>query len=121
MYGLIAVAIIEASVTALLIWLAVRRGASFQRSLVLIALPIPLLVCAAWGLIFWIPPGSASRADWVVNAIGVFAYGSIVVGAVVTLIAKGFRIPTAIFALLQVPATFFIAFLTIMEVTGNWI
>jgi hypothetical protein len=112
---------IEALVTAAFIWLAQRVGATFRQSMILVALPIPLLVCAAWGAIFWVSPATTSRPSWVVDALGVFFLTSIALGVAIIVLAKGFRIPAAAFAVVQVPATLLIAFFATMEVTGSWI
>lgn len=56
-----------------------------------------------------------------VNALGVFFLSSIVLGIAIIVFAKGFRIPTAAFAAIQVPATLLIALFATMEVTGSWI
>ncbi len=112
---------IEALVTAAFIWLAQRVGATVRRSLILMALPIPLLVCAAWGAIFWISPATTSRPPWVVDALGVFFLSSIVLGVATIVYAKGFRISTTAFVAIQVPATLLIALFATMEVTGSWI
>ena len=111
----------EALIAAAFVWLAQRGGATLRQSLILLALPTPLIVCAIWGAIFWVSPATTSRPLWVVDALGVFFFSSIALGVAITVLAKGFRIPAAAFALLQIPATLLIAFFATMQVTGSWI
>lgn len=125
MVGFSIILVLEALLTALAMFIARRLGAPVLRSRLLILLPVPLLACAAWGLVFAISPASPApsppRPAWIVDAIGAFAFGSLAAGLLVTSLARGFRIPAGIFSLLQVTATFFVAFLVIMQVTGTWL
>ena len=85
---------------------------------------VPPLVCEIWGRVFGVDPRSPPQVPhpaWVVDALSAFFYASIVIGLAVIVFAKGYRIPAAIFALPQIPLTYFIGLLGVMQVTGVWL
>lgn len=110
---------------ALVVYLG-ARWAGLRPSLAQVALMLasaaPPLIDAILGQAFGVEPGSFSHAPaWVVPALSGFFYASMVIGAAVVVFAKGYRIPMAAFALPQVPLTWMVGFLGVMQVTGVWL
>ena len=110
---------------ALVLYLAARwaglRPLPAQIALVLTS-AAPPLIDGILGQVFWVEPGSASNAPaWVVPALSVFFYTSMIISLAVVVFAKGYRIPAAAFALPQIPLTWMVGFLGVMQVTGVWL
>lgn len=116
--------ILEASL-ALVIYFVARwlglRPRAIQIPLVAASAAAPVFD-ATLDQIFWIEPGARPiHPTWVVGALGGSFYASIVISLAVIVLAKGYRIPAAVFALPQIPLTWLVGFLAVMGVTGNWI
>lgn len=121
MFGLV---LIEALLGAAIYLMARRFGKrpSLSQISLLFASAAPPLFGGVWGLIFWVEPGSsAENPAWVVHALSVCFYGSIVATVAAIVFSRGYRIPTAAFALPQIPLAWGVGFLGIMQVTGSWI
>ena len=101
-------------------WTGLRPRA-IQFPLVL-ASALPPLFDGALGEMFRINPGAQPvHPAWVLDALWYAFYASIVLGLAAIILAKGYRIPAAMFALPQIPLTWLLGFLGGMQVTGNWI
>jgi hypothetical protein len=116
--------LIEA-VWALVVYLA-ARWASLRPRPALIALMLasaaPTLIDGILGQVFGVEPSSPSNAPaWVVPALSVSFYASVVISSAVVVFAKGYRIPAAAFALPQIPLAWVVGFLGVMQVTGVWL
>jgi hypothetical protein len=101
-------------------WAGLRPRA-IQVPLVL-ASALPPLFDEALGEMFRIDPGARPiHPAWVPDALWYAFHASIGLGLAVIVLAKGYRIPAAVFALPQIPLTWLLGFLGGMQVTGNWI
>ncbi len=101
-------------------WTGLRPSA-IQVPLVL-ASALPSLFDGALGEMFRIDPGAQPiHPAWVLDALWYAFQASIVLGLTAVIFAKGYRIPAVVFALPQIPLTWLLGFLGVMQVTGNWI
>jgi hypothetical protein len=101
-------------------WAGLRPRA-IQVPLVL-ASALPPLFDGVLGEMFRIDPGAQPiHPAWVLSALWYAFYVSIGFGLAAIILAKSYRIPAAVFALPQIPLTWLIGFLGVMQVTGNWI
>ena len=117
--------VVAEAVLAVVIYLATRwiglRPRPIQIPLVL-ASALPPLFDEAVGGMFRLHPGAQPvHPAWVLDALWYAFYASIALGLTVIVLAKGYRIPAALFALPQIPLTWLLGFLGVMQVTGNWI
>lgn len=116
---------LEAVWGATIYFLARKKGLrpSLPTLLIYLAPAIPAIVANAWGAHFWVEPGTstADRPAVISDMLSYCFYASIVLSVGAPLIAKGYRIPTAIFALPQIPVAWLVGFLGVMQVTGVWI
>lgn len=110
---------------ALAVYLAARAAGLRPRPaqiVLMLASAAPPLIDGTLGQAFGVEPGSPSNAPaWVVPALSAFFYASIVISSAVVVFAKDYRIPTAAFALPQIPLAWMVGFLGVMQVTGVWI
>lgn len=117
--------ILMEAILALVIYLAARWFGLRPRPtqiLLVLASATPPLFDAALAEMFGIKPGARPiHPAWSVGALGGAFYASIVISLTVVVLAKGYRIPAAAFALPQVPLTWLVGFLGVMEITGSWI
>lgn len=116
---MLAAILIELGMTFLAVRVALWRGASWRSALLLLLIPAPAFFLMIWGAIFAakdnMPP---QHAPWVTDVVQAQFWSTPVIGLLVVAIAKNSRVPAAIFTLLQTPMTIFIAFITMMVVTG---
>lgn len=81
-------------------------------------------VGAVWAQVFSVDPNALpanARPGWVVEMFSYLFYASIVAGVAVPVLSKGYRAPSAAFALPQIPLTFAIGFGGVMAVTGVYL
>lgn len=111
----------------LIIYLTARRmGLRPSSATIILAFSsvAPTLTVAAWGQVFAVDPTTVARPvrpKWVVDALWWFFYASIAASCAAPLLARGYRIPAALFALPQIPLTWFFGFIGTMQVTGVWL
>jgi hypothetical protein len=95
--------------------------------ILLVLAPVALpFIAAVWSQVFSVDvdlnsPSGTDRPDWVVAMFSYLFYASIIAGVAVPALAKGYRAPAAVFALLQIPLTFAIWLLGAMAVTGTYL
>ncbi len=106
----------------------VARKAGLQPSPLAAALVLitaaPALTQAAWGVVFAVEPGSPTTADrpkLIAEMLSYLFYASIALSLAAPVLAKGYRVPAAIFALPQIPLAWLVGFLGVMQVTGVWL
>ncbi len=117
--------ILAEGVLALVIYLAARRLGLRPRPIqvpLVLAPALPPLFDQALGEMFRIAPGAQPiHPAWVLDALWYAFFVSIALGLAAVVLAKGYKIPAAVFALPQVPLTWLMGFLGVMQVTGSWI
>ncbi len=103
-------------------FLAGRGEAQRRHFLAFLALALPALATGTWAEIFRVEPGAGSnRPDWMVNLMWVLVLVGIAAVPASAVAAKGFRVEATTFAIIQVPACLFLAFLGSMQITGVWL
>lgn len=114
------------AVCAVLVWGVARMVGVRPRPAVLaltLATAAPAIAAAVWGTAFAVDPGAVpeDRPDWIVKMLSYLFYASIPLSLAAPLLAKGFRASAAFFALPQIPLTWCVGFLGVMQVTGVWL
>ena len=127
-YLMLELILIEAVLASLIYGLArlngLRPGLS-QIPLLLVPALLPF-ASAVWSQVFgaepsFDAPSGVSRPDWIVGMFRYLFYGSIAAGVVVVALAKGYRVPAAIFATPQIFLTYVIGFAGTIGVTGTYL
>ncbi|MFT4253806.1 MAG: hypothetical protein QM608_15140 [Caulobacter sp.] len=119
MWTLLALPLIEVLSALATILIARALGAEKRRSLLLLALPVPALLCMAWALAFQARPTSDfPRPEWLIYAVGLIALSILPTAATVVALGRRFRILATLAGLLQIPFTLVIGFFAAIMVSG---
>ena len=99
-----------------------RRPRAAQIPLVLAPVMTPL-ACLAWSWMSGppVPPGGVGRTGLAVEMFSYLIYASFAAALAVPVLAKGYRTPTAVLALFQIPLTYMIGLGGAMAATGVYL